>query len=905
MKKIFLVSIVCLLMMAFAASVVLADESDYTFKLSYSPSAGLRVGDVITVTFDLINDNNESYKMYVMQNEILFDKDYFELVADSIVVADGFVSATRDNTLNNGSVVLMNFVDMSKLGVERSAGIFVGSFQLRIINPCQDISIVNQDFYLTDAEAKKRPATGEDVTIDALAGSTPVLSANTIMPGSNAVISFTDDADWRGAVQRVEINGDSVAYTLVNGSITLAGSLFPTVGNYAIKVIATGYADAMVTQPVALRTPPALTTQTIMPGSNAVISFTDDADWRGAAQRVEIDGVSVEYTLVNGSITLAGSLFPIGGNHLIRVIAAGYADAMVAQPVTLRTPPALTTQTIVLGDNAIIDFIDDAAWRTAIERVEVDGIFPLYILDEGKMTIDGSGSLFSVEGDFIVSVFAVGYEVATVIQSVVRKTPPALTTDTIMQGSNAVISFTDNAIWCGAIQRVEIDGVSVEYTLVSGSITLAGSLFPVAGNYAIKVVATRYADATVTQQVILGTPPALAATPVRLGSNAVISFTDNAAWSGAIQRVEIDGVSVEYTLANGSITLAGSIFPAAGNYVVKVSAAGYGDTLVSQSVLPKIPPTLTANSITVGNNANITFTDDVAWRGAVQRVEVNGTPREYTLVNGRITLAGSWFPSAGNYVIRVIAEGYEATLVTQIVTAPYIPPNPPNPDDSGDEIDIDEEEVPLAMVSEHIRYIYGYEDGSFGPERNITRAEVAAIFYRLIDDSNDAGAGPYKSSFNDVVEGEWYYEAVAYLEHCKILGGYPDGTFKPNDFITRAEFAKVAALFEKLSPTVTLTFPDVPDSHWAAASILSAADKGWISGFPDGTFRPEEKITRAQVVTIINNMQERSIEKADIPADALKYPDVLESHWAYTDIIEASSEHLFTRKENGNELWNE
>ena len=1164
MKKIFLVSMVCLLMMAIAAPIALADEADYTFKLSYSPSENLEVGDVITVTFDLINNDNVGYKMYMMQNEVLFDKEYFELVAGSITVAEGFSSGIRDNTRDTGRVVMINFIDQSKRGVDRPAQMFAGSFRLKIIKPCQDINIINQDFYLTDAEANDRPVAGENIVIDAVLKSAPALSTEVIVLGDDAVVSFTDNAAWRAAIQDVELDGESVvAYTIIGGSITLDGSLFPAVGNYNIKIIAEWYEDAVTTQEViVLSAPPSLSTDAIMLGSNAVVSFTDDATWRAAIQDVELDGASVAYTIIGGSITLDASLFPAAGNYEIKVIAAGYTDAVVMQavvaplappalstevinpgndvlvsftddatwraaiqdveldgasvaytqsagsitlaaslfpavgnyeikviaagytdavvmqavvailaPPTLNTsvikpgdnaiisftddaawrtviqdvkldgdsvvaytivggsitldaslfpavgnyeikviaagytdavvmqavvailaPPTLNTSVIMLGDDAVIRFTNDAAWREAIQDVEIDGVSAIFIAQNGRINIDGS--CFTAAGDHEIKVIAEGYANAVVTQEVtalyappalstevialgenaiirftddeawrgaiwrvavngssvsyslsegiitlnaarfpdagnyeikvfatryenavatqvviVPSVPPALSTNVIMLGDDAAISFTDDAVWSAAVQDVKLDGESVAYTLTEGSITLDGSLFPAAGNYEIKVIAAGYVNAVATQEVTApSVPPALSTNAIVPGSNAVISFTDDAAWREAIQGVEVNGVSVAYTLTDGKITLDGSLFPNAGNYDIKVIAEGYTNAAVTQEVKAlSVPPVLTASSITRGSNAVIRFTDDAVWRAAIRRVEINGESVAYTPAAGSITLAASLFPAVGNYDIKIIADWYVDATVTQAVTAPYVPPG--NGGDSGNGngpgtvIDIEDNEVPLAEVSAHIRYIYGYEDGTFGPEKNITRAEVAVIFYRLTDESHGVDEGPYKTAFSDVAVGSWYYDAVAYLEHYKILAGYPDGTFRPNDFISRAEFAKIAAVFAGLSNTVTLTFPDVPTSHWAAGYILSAADKGWVTGFPDGTFRPEDKITRVQVVTIINRMMERSIEKEDIPATALKFPDVPESHWGYADVVEASSEHVYTRKENGYELW--
>ena len=210
--------------------------------------------------------------------------------------------------------------------------------------------------------------------------------------------------------------------------------------------------------------------------------------------------------------------------------------------------------------------------------------------------------------------------------------------------------------------------------------------------------------------------------------------------------------------------------------------------------------------------------------------------------------------------------------------------------------------IPKLESDEHVRYIYGYPDGSVGPERPVTRAEAAIIFYRLIvaDDKEDA----LSSSFTDVKVDVWYTQAIAYLEKYDIIVDSSSGRFRPNEAITRAEYAALACGFDNLDTSAPNAFPDVPADHWAVGYINSAAAKGWVEGFPDGTFQAEETITRAQLVTIINRMLDRRIELEDIPESAPVYTDLQTSHWAYCDFIEASSEHAdYTRKANGYEIW--
>jgi hypothetical protein len=203
---------------------------------------------------------------------------------------------------------------------------------------------------------------------------------------------------------------------------------------------------------------------------------------------------------------------------------------------------------------------------------------------------------------------------------------------------------------------------------------------------------------------------------------------------------------------------------------------------------------------------------------------------------------------------------------------------------------------------DHIKYIGGYGDGRVGPNDAITRAEVAMIFFRLLKDptKNETLTG----NFSDVSGDAWYAQAVNYLARMGIIKGFTDGTFKPNQYITRAEFAAVASRFDDIEEGIENIFSDIPREHWAYECVNSAYYKGWISGYPGGEFKPNDNITRAEVVKIVNKMLGRALKKEDISADLYTlYSDLSVNHWAFAEIIEASVEHTFNRDANGKEKW--
>jgi hypothetical protein len=210
---------------------------------------------------------------------------------------------------------------------------------------------------------------------------------------------------------------------------------------------------------------------------------------------------------------------------------------------------------------------------------------------------------------------------------------------------------------------------------------------------------------------------------------------------------------------------------------------------------------------------------------------------------------------------------------------------------------------PPGFLEDHIPFITGYPDNSVRPDNHITRAEVAMIFFRLL--SNPEKNNPRASVFSDVGD-KWYTQAVNYLASIEILTGYPEGTFLPDRSISRAEFAAVASRFDKLAVMDGgAAFPDI-EGHWAKEYINSAFAKGWVSGYPEGTFKPQQNITRAEVVKVVNTMLERRLRVADMPADILanivKFTD-FEGHWAYSEIVEASNNHDYTRRSDGYETW--
>jgi hypothetical protein len=232
---------------------------------------------------------------------------------------------------------------------------------------------------------------------------------------------------------------------------------------------------------------------------------------------------------------------------------------------------------------------------------------------------------------------------------------------------------------------------------------------------------------------------------------------------------------------------------------------------------------------------------------------------------------------------------------------------PSTPDRPDRPVIIPDPEPPLAELEkfDHFAYVIGYPEGDVRPLNNITREEVAMIFYRLLTDDSRNALLSDVNPFTDMdAHHLWSNRAVSTLYNAGIIAGYPDGTFRPSDPITRAEFATIAAKFDKLELGSTSKFTDI-FGHWAEKYITSSEVKGWIKGYPDMTFKPEQDIRRAEAMTLINNVLERAVPEENIHPDAMFWPDNPKEEWYFEAVMEATNSHNYVYEEDGDELWTE
>ena len=303
--------------------------------------------------------------------------------------------------------------------------------------------------------------------------------------------------------------------------------------------------------------------------------------------------------------------------------------------------------------------------------------------------------------------------------------------------------------------------------------------------------------------------------------------------------------------------------------------------------------------------ATVTFNSNGGSAVASQTVKSSATATKPTNpTRSGYTFAG-WYTDNEKFTTK-----YDfATPVTKNITlyakwntnyVPYYPPVPPT-------VKIEDDDALGLNTTDHFAYIVGYGNGEVRPQNNITRAEVATIFFRLLtDDVRDENLTK-TNRYSDVAATSWYNTAVSTLSSMGIITGYPDGTFRPNAAITRAEFAAIAARFDNNGDKAAAKFSDIAN-HWAKDEISIAYNNGWITGYPNGTFGPQRDITRAETMTLVNRVLNRQPETEDdlLPNMTVWTDNANPKAWYYLAVQEATNSHYYEFKTNSQyEKWTE
>ena len=320
-------------------------------------------------------------------------------------------------------------------------------------------------------------------------------------------------------------------------------------------------------------------------------------------------------------------------------------------------------------------------------------------------------------------------------------------------------------------------------------------------------------------------------------------------------------------------------------------------------------------TVTVKNTGNVALSnivvEDTLWGDGVDYAYIDGQSHDVSdgeltidaLAAGEtVTITYSYTVTraderAGEIVNHITATAGDGTTDGDTETTPVDDNTPiiiPDPDDDPDPVEPDFDFVPNWLnTTDHFAYIVGYEDGTIRPTNNITRAEVATIFFRLLTDDAREEFWSQTNDYTDVAADAWYNNAVSTLSNMGIIDGYEDGTFKPNAPITRAEFTAIATRFFDYTAEYEGAFNDVTYSDWYAECVQAAVDMGLVNGYADGGFHPNAYITRAESCAIVNRVLNR-VPHEDYLLDEdemITWPDNSYGAWYYADMQEATNSH--------------
>ncbi len=383
-----------------------------------------------------------------------------------------------------------------------------------------------------------------------------------------------------------------------------------------------------------------------------------------------------------------------------------------------------------------------------------------------------------------------------------------------------------------------------------------------------------------------------------LGEGTYYVFADSERYNDSIAGYKKDGKQVAYVIKEDQLLNARLMqFP---NYSVSYT---FESGTEGQALPDAITGTVPAGE--TGKTMTLEAFNQMISGGALDAVEVEG---------GTWTFQG--WTEAGAITDGTLSDvNLVGTWTYQTDSTPVDPdpvdpdpvdPNPPTPPvlpvvpTPGDDIDIQDEDVPLAGAADlntedHFAYITGYPDGMVRPESKVTRAEVSTIFFRLLTEESRAIYWSQENDYDDVSGEDWYNNAVSTLSVMDVLSGYLDGSFKPNASITRAEFAKIAVSFFDYEDIVyDGAFSDVAGDQWYAQYVAAAVELGLVSGYPDGTFRPNESITRAEACAIVNRVLGRLPHEGHLlpETEMITWPDNADkTAWFYADMQEATNSH--------------
>ena len=373
------------------------------------------------------------------------------------------------------------------------------------------------------------------------------------------------------------------------------------------------------------------------------------------------------------------------------------------------------------------------------------------------------------------------------------------------------------------------------------------------------------------------------------------SFVD-----GEVTDIKATGTITDVGTVTNTITFAKGEKFKDSNYAITKTEG----TLEVTPITDKVTVTITGNTKTVrynGKEQSVTGFTYTAPEG------VKVTPKDGFKPEAKGTDKGTYYMylTKGDFIVSSkIYKEFEIIVKDGYLEITRSGGHHPRPKPT---VEIEDDDALGLNTTDHFAYIVGYGNGEVRPQNNITRAEVATIFFRLLtDDVRDENLTK-TNRYSDVTRADWYNTAVSTLSSMGIITGYPDGTFRPNAAITRAEFAAIAARFDSNGDKTTAKFSDIA-THWAKDEISIAYNNGWITGYPDGTFGPQRDITRAETMTLVNRVLNRQPETEDdlLPNMTVWTDNANPKAWYYLAVQEATNSHYYKFKTNSQyEKWTE
>nr|WP_297171457.1 S-layer homology domain-containing protein [uncultured Agathobaculum sp.] len=480
------------------------------------------------------------------------------------------------------------------------------------------------------------------------------------------------------------------------------------------------------------------------------------------------------------------------------------------------------------------------------------------------------------DGEFTVShTSALAGETVTIITTGTVIGKPTVTND--QTGGNITVNDIGGGRYTFIMPAAD---VTVNVTFESGGVT------PPADEYDVKVQSsgngTAIADksqAEAGETVTITTTGTVNSITVTDQNGATVAVTNN---GGGVYTFTMPASGVTVSVVFSSTGGGGTGGGGTGGGGTGGGGTGGGGTTSPTDQYPV--------NVRPSGNGTATADKNQAAAGETVTITTNGTVENITVTdqNGNnVTVTDN---GNGEYTFTMPASG--VTVNVEFDGTASLP-GIADPDDTG--------VSGVLNTEDHMAYMVGDSAGTFRPASNITRAEVATIFYRLLLDTSVDQMG----QFSDVATNAWYYEAVATLAAKGIITGYEDGTFRPNNAITRAEFAAIATRFAEANNTGSLLFTDVSTDAWYYEAVLTAANYGWINGYSDNTYRPAQSILRSEAAKIVNCMLGRIADRSAVDGGAgTRFPDVSSSHWAFYEIVEATTNHEYTRESNtAEETW--